>query len=84
MIMIRNKMNLRYTTAALAACLLCACRPEMPATSTITIDLTRPTVPVDRDLYGVTPEGEAEALGEAFVWPSWPLPLVNSIAAGKG
>ena len=29
-------------------------------------------------------EGEAEALGEAFVWPSWPLPLVNSIAAGKG
>ena len=63
MIMIRNKMNLRYTTAALAACLLCACRPEMPATSTITIDLTRPTVAVDRDLYGVTPEGEAEALG---------------------
>ena len=29
-------------------------------------------------------EGEAEALGEAFVWPSWPLPFVNSIAAGKG
>jgi len=49
-------MNLRYAAALLAAGILGACRPEMPTTSTITIDLNRPTVAVDRDLYGVTSE----------------------------
>ena len=49
-------MNLRYAAALLAAGILGACRPEMPTTSTITIDLDRPTVAVDRDLYGVTSE----------------------------
>ena len=61
------KMNIRYAAALLAAGMLWACRPEMPATSTITIDLNRPTVAVDRDLYGVTPE-EADATFHLGGW----------------
>lgn len=61
-------MNLRYTVAVmLAGGMLWACRPEMPTTSTITIDLNKPSVAVDRDLYGVTPE-DADAPVDANGW----------------
>ena len=36
--------------------LLTACRPEWPVTSSIIIDLEKPTQPVQEVLYGVTLE----------------------------
>lgn len=50
-------MNTKQALFA-AACwlLLQACRPALPVTSSIVIDLEKPTVAVNRDLYGLTLE----------------------------
>lgn len=48
-------MKLR-NIAGILILLLSACRPEMPVTSSVIIDLERHVVPVNKDLYGVTLE----------------------------
>lgn len=48
-------MNIRNIVGFIIL-LLSACRPELPETSSIVIDLDRPISPVNKDLYGVTLE----------------------------
>ncbi|MDR1601246.1 MAG: hypothetical protein LBS42_02325 [Tannerella sp.] len=50
-------MNTKQTlSVAVCWLLLQACRPALPVTSSIVIDLEKPTVPVNMELYGLTLE----------------------------
>ena len=79
-----RKMNPRYSIAALfVGCLLGSCRPEMPATSTITIDLNRPSEAVDLDLYGVTADEADTASWSADMIINGSFETVDSIVGWR-
>jgi hypothetical protein len=63
---------MKYTIATilLLMALIAGCRPELPVTSTITVDMESATLPVTKELYGLS-MNEAGSKGESGLYAEY-------------